>query len=539
MATTAENVQQILQKVPQLYRGPGGAVAVVKDGELVGEHVWGYANLNKHIPLASDTIMPICSISKQMVCGLLTDLERNPTPVMRERGTDAKTQFSDELRRLLRPELFDNTGLELRHLCNNQSGIRDYWALTVLWGAVPEGHFSMEKHLPLTLDRLRSFHFKPGTEYSYSNINFSIVGLVMENVTKQPLAELLAERIFKPAGMATAQLGIHTSELPSPCVGYEGDEAHGFIPALNCIEWAGDAGIVASLTDMINYEKFVDRTRDDPQSWYQTNATPKTFDDGTAAEYGYGLARVTVGGVSFTCHGGALRGYRLHRRYVQSERLSIIVLFNSEADSGGAATYIMKNLLSIPEPKAAPVTPSSDWSGYFLDPETKMAIGAAHNAATGEVSVTYRGEVEKMKATGANAAECLGMTATVERDALHIHRMTDNLRAHARRIAKADVNANDHGLQGEYRCEEIDSVFRCSGQGGMLYGHFEGFLGQGPPHLMRCLGQDVWALSCPRSMDARPPGDWTVVIRRDEQGAVAGVTIGCWLARRLDFIRTP
>jgi hypothetical protein len=72
----------------------------------------------------------------------------------------------------------------------------------------------------------------------------------------------------------------------------------------------------------------------------------------------------------------------------------------------------------------------------------------------------------------------------------------------------------------------------------MLYGSFDGFLGKGPVHLIRSLGDDVWALACPRAMDSQPPGDWTVVVRRDDSGNVTGVTIGCWLARNLEFVKT-
>jgi hypothetical protein len=82
-------------------------------------------------------------------------------------GVDAegvgRPQLADQLGQLLDPNLLQDTGLTMRHLCNNQSGIRDYWALTVLWGAKPEGHFSVVDHGPKMLARLKSFHFQPGT----------------------------------------------------------------------------------------------------------------------------------------------------------------------------------------------------------------------------------------------------------------------------------------------------------------------------------------------------------------------------------------
>lgn len=113
--------------MPSLYRGPGGAVVVLKDDKLVEQHVWGYANLEKGIPIDSSTLMPICSITKQMLCMILADLERNPTPEMSRWG-DVRKQLGDSLRESVWEELLENTRLDVKDLCNNQSDIRDYWA---------------------------------------------------------------------------------------------------------------------------------------------------------------------------------------------------------------------------------------------------------------------------------------------------------------------------------------------------------------------------------------------------------------------------
>lgn len=536
--TTSESISQLLLEVPSLHRGPGGAVAVLRDGELVGQQVWGYADLEQRVPMTADTIMPICSITKQMLCGLLTDLERTPTPAMAAHQDAPAKQMSDQLARLLKPELLRDTGLTLRHLCHNQSGIRDYWALTVLWGARPEGHFSIADHGPQMLERLRSLHFAPGTEYSYANTNFFILARVIEAVTQQPLGELLEQRIFTPAGMTTASLCAHAAEHPPPCVGYEGDENQGFYPAVNCIEWAGDAGVVASLADMVAYEQFIDRSRDDSHAWYRANAARQTYKDGSAADYGHGLGYDEIGGVATLRHGGALRGYRLHRLYAPEPRISVVVLLNQEhGDAGAAAAHVLKKMLKLPETKNVHVTPGPDWIGCFLDPESQLAI-TINKGGEGEILLRYHRAVDKMRTVEEYRAQAEGLVATLEGDLLQLHVAKDNRKIQAQRVAKSKLPIEDSGIQGDYRCDEIDSVFHCSGQGGMLYGSFDGFLGSGPVHLMRCLAQDVWALACPRGMDATPPGDWTVVVRRDESGGVAGVTLGCWLARRLEFEKT-
>lgn len=68
------------------------------------------------------------------------------------------------------------------------------------------------------------------------------------------------------------------------------------------------------------------------------------------------------------------------------------------------------------------------------------------------------------------------------------------------------------------------------------YAAFDGYLGKGPIHTMRHLGEDVFWMSCFRSLDAPSPGNWTVAFRK-EGGEVKGVTVGCMIARGVEYKR--
>jgi hypothetical protein len=60
------------------------------------------------------------------------------------------------------------------------------------------------------------------------------------------LAQILVERLFIPASMASASLCPNTNGLPLPIVGYEGNATVGYFAATNRIEWAGACGHAAS-----------------------------------------------------------------------------------------------------------------------------------------------------------------------------------------------------------------------------------------------------------------------------------------------------
>ena len=536
MSNLQQTVQEILDTIPLCYRGPGGAVAVLKDGDLVGQRIWGYADLDTRTPLTADIRMPICSITKQFVCALYLDLIENPTPVMVAKG-DISKQFTDQLHEMLAPEITQGTGLTIDNLCDMQSGLRDYWAMTALWGAKPEDEFLVERDCPPALARTKSFHFKPGTEYSYCNINFHVMARVIERVAGEPLGQLLKERILEPAGMSTAYLCPDNARLPPPCVGYEGTEQTGFTKAVNRMEWSGDAGLVASLNDMISWEKYLDRMYFDPKSWYHKVSKQCRFKDGTPALYHYGLSRKYIEGVDTLGHGGALRGYGLHRRHALCERLSVVALFNHEANAPGAVEDVMRAILNKPKPKHTPMEPSGDWPGIFLDQGTHLAITVKKGMQPGEIHIGYSEDPETIYLKDSKNGKSDSMLATIDGDLLRIHQLSDNRKLEARRLHPRESQLKDSSIIGTYRCAEIDSTFHCTGESGMLYGAFDGYLGKGPASPMRYLGDDVWVLTCPRGLDAPAPGDWTMVLRRDANGNVVGFTIGCWLARNIDFVK--
>lgn len=532
-----KTIHDILENIPSRYRGPGGALAVLSNGELLGEHVWGYADMQNLVPMTTSTLMPICSITKQMVCMILKDLERNPTPEMVKRGNVSR-QFSDALHQMLHPDLTTNTALELEHLCHNQSGIRDYWAMSMFWGAHPDGVFRLEEDAKKALERTKSLHFEPGTQYSYCNLNFYILARLIENVSGQTLSALLTERLFLPAQMKTARLCADNANLPPPCVGYEGTESSGFIPAINRMQWSGDAGVVASLKDMIAYEHYLLTCWDEEKSVYRAIAQQQSFKDGTVAQYGYGLKHVTIRGMATIGHGGALRGFRLHRIQAPSEKVAVVVMLNHQADAEEAAQDIMKSVLDIfPShvPQSDPVNPSPDWFGTFYDPDAQLVVEIRHGGQ-GHVIVSYAGSDETLICVGENEAGSNNTVGIIDGGIPKLRRLVDNRVLDVKRVATGYPPHKDDYL-GEYYCAEIDSTFRCSGAGGMLYGHFEGYLGQGPPHLMRYIGEDIWMLSCPRGLDAPAPGNWTVVFQRADHGDITSVTIGCWLARKVVFVK--
>ncbi len=331
----ASRLEAVIKDLPRAFAGPGGAVAVLKDGEVLARHAWGWANVERRTPFTPSTLFRICSITKQFTCALLLDAFPDPTVL----DGDVRARL---------PKLAGPAPGAL-HLAHNQSGLRDYWAVAMLHGAPAESAFGT-----LEADRMiretRSTQFAPGTRYSYANQNFRILGDILQDRAGRSFAELLRARIFDPVGMESAFLAADTASMPDGAEGYEGTPETGFRAAVNRILWTGDAGMGASLDDMIAWERHIDATRDEPGSLYQRLSAPVTFSDGAPAKYGFGLGRGTMLGRAVTGHGGGLRGWRSQRFYCPAERVSVVVLFNHMAPAHEAAARLFAAVLDETPP---------------------------------------------------------------------------------------------------------------------------------------------------------------------------------------------
>jgi D-aminopeptidase len=514
----SDRLDRTLAALPRSYPGPGGAVAVLRAGETLVRHAWGWANAERRLPFTPRTLFRMCSITKQFTCALL--LDQFPDPSVLDAGLRAR------LPNLQQP------APTTRDLCHNQSGLRDYWAVAMLHGAPVESPFA-DVEANHVIAGTRTLHFAPGTRYSYVNQNFRLLSDLVQERTGRGFAELLRNRVFDRAGMGTALLAADTRALPDGTEGYEGTQATGFRAAENRVVWTGDAGLGASLDDMIAWERHIDATRDDPNGLYTRLTVPVTFADGTPAPYGFGLGRGTECGRAATSHGGALRGWRSHRLYMPSERLSVVVLFNHLTDAREAALDLLAAVLDEDRPRAPDPVPQPAWAGTYLDADTQLAT-RIDSFPSGHVRLRYGHFAERLDPRpDGTATSPTGTRLRPTDDGLQMDRPQENMvaRLHPR------MGASTPDIAGRYHCAELDAELTVTDAGNAVYGGFSGFLGLGRMELLEPIGADLWALPCPRALDHTPPGDWTLAVQRDASGRASRIDVGCWLARQLPYVR--
>ena len=511
-------LDRVIATLPGTYPGPGGAVAVLRDGNIVVRHAWGWANAEQRIAFTPRTLFRMCSITKQFTCGLVLDAFPDPTAL----DGDVRARLP----------LLDGEKPSTLHLCHNQSGLRDYWAMAMLHGAPAESQFG-DIEANAVMAGTRALQFPPGTRNSYSNQNFRILSDILEARSDRSFAEQLRTRIFDPVGMETAFVAAETTAMPDSTEGYEGSQTTGFRPAVNRIRWTGDAGLGASLDDMIAWERHIDNSRDDADGLYGRLSAPVRFANGRLAQYGFGLGRRTEFGRLITGHGGALRGWRSHRLYIPSERLSVVIMFNHLSDAQAAALDIVAAALGEERPAPDESIPTPSWVGAYIEPGTGLSA-RIDSAQDGRVTLRYGHTSERLDLVADGTADRGATRLRSTDDGLWMDRPQENQST----LLRPCASGGTLDVAGRYCCAETDCHLDVVNAGGALYGSFSGFLGKGRMELLMSIGQDLWALPCPRALDHTPPGDWTLAFERDESGRVAGVKVGCWLARGLVYMRT-
>ncbi|HEX5840758.1 MAG TPA: serine hydrolase [Anaerolineales bacterium] len=191
------------------YHIAGAAVSIVKDGKLLFAKGYGYADIDKGIPVDPEqTIFRIGSVGKTFTWTAIMQLVEQGKLDL---DADINTYLDFRI-----PDTYPQP-VTLKHLMTHTSGFEDRWLETVVADArdlVPAREWLISN----TPGRVRP----PDEAAGYSNYNAMLAGYIVARVSGQPYDQYIQEHIFDPLGMAhsTAQSPIPPDLRPYASVGY-------------------------------------------------------------------------------------------------------------------------------------------------------------------------------------------------------------------------------------------------------------------------------------------------------------------------------
>ncbi|HUG49030.1 MAG TPA: serine hydrolase domain-containing protein [Candidatus Limnocylindria bacterium] len=178
----------------------------------------------------------------------------------------------------------------------------------------------------------RELDFDPGTEWAYSNTNYTLAGLVAEAVVGEPLADLLRDRIAAPAGLADTYLEGLEDSPPIETAGHYDIDGDGDLENVRIIPYTGlvtsgaaAGGLSSTAADVLAFAVGLagGQLLDATQLEELTAPAP-----GSPA-YGLGVGLFRREGRDLWGHAGGLPGYTALLVHVPADGASAVVLVNA------------------------------------------------------------------------------------------------------------------------------------------------------------------------------------------------------------------
>ena len=299
-----------------LAEGPGAAVGVARDGELLLRRQSGLASIDLNQPITPQTGFRIASVSKQFTCTAILML-----------AAEGMLAPDDRLSKHLPGLPGWAEEVTLDHLMRNTAGLRDMFEL-LRAGGVDLAQQVNAAGMDAAIGRSPGVNFAPGSRFLYSNTNFWLLGKVVERVSRLSLAEFLEDRIFGPLGMTRTR---HTPDLAVPvdglATGYlpRGDD---FVRAPHGFALGGEGGMVSGVEDLALWARALSLNLLGGGVLESQLQEMMPFTNGAPNIYARGQEVETWRGLKLVSHGGLWPGFKTAFLRVPARRLTVILIAN-------------------------------------------------------------------------------------------------------------------------------------------------------------------------------------------------------------------
>ncbi len=294
---------------------PGCAVSLVVQGDVVFEGGYGTADLSTGVPIDERTTFDIASVSKQFTAAAVY--------LLAEAG---ELSLDDDVGDHV-PELPDyGVPVTLDDLVHHTSGLVDYTEL--LGEDFADTDVTTTAQALDALAAVPDLNFDPGSRFEYSNSNYFLLGLVVEQVDGRTLADFLADEVFAPLGMdQTVVRDDADLVVADGAEGYVADGDGGFEPDTTNWEQAGDGAVWTSVRDLQRWAANLSTFEVGGPELRRDLLAPGAVLDESGLGYGGGLTLLPGGRLE---HSGAWAGFLSDLLVDPDERTSVAVLCNRD-----------------------------------------------------------------------------------------------------------------------------------------------------------------------------------------------------------------
>ena len=311
VAVRADNVDEHIKAEMQRQRIAGLSVAVIKEGKIVKVEGYGFGNIELNVPARPETVYKIGSVSKQFIAtGIMILVE------------EGKVSLDDKISKFLEGTPDTWKDITVRHLLTHTSGIvREAPGFDPL--KIQNDADVIKTAYPLPL------RFAPGEKWEYCNVGYFTLAEIIRKVTGKPWDDYLKERVFGPLDMNATRTTTITEMVPNRANGYEwrnGKQQNAQI----YFALRPSGAFLSTVLDLAKWDAVLYTDKVLKQSVRDQMWTRVKLNDGTSSDYGFGWQLETVRGHNLVSHGGSLPGFRASLLRFVNDKLTVVVLTNSD-----------------------------------------------------------------------------------------------------------------------------------------------------------------------------------------------------------------
>ena len=375
---------------------PGCATAVSRDGRIIYEKGYGYANLDWDIPIAPTTVFNIGSTSKQFVGASIVLL-----------AEDGKLSLDDDMRKWL-PEMHDfGTPITIRQLLHHTGGVRDLLELMNVIAALNEENRYTTADFMRVLSAQRELNFPPGTQFLYSNSGYFLLAQIVERASGKSLRHFADERIFRPLGMMDTHFhDDHRMIVKHRAISYARQGAGWVQDFTFNFDRVGPGGLNSTVRDLAKWNHALFNGKIGGPRFLETMLTRGVLANGDTLRYAMGLQHVTRRGLPMVGHNGASLAFRADLMRFPAERLDFITLCNQAVlDAAVLGRQVSELYLADrmrPVAQAPAATPAQKPAFGALDAATLATYAGVYRSAELDLALTIQVENGGLVAQRAN-----------------------------------------------------------------------------------------------------------------------------------------
>jgi CubicO group peptidase (beta-lactamase class C family) len=369
-----DGVRSVIQRQMTERQVPSVAVAVARDGRIVWEEGFGWADRANRVAATPHTLYSLASISKPVTAtGLM---------ILKERGLlDLDRPINDYLGDAkVNVRIGDPAAVTVRRVANHTAGLPLHYQFFY----VDEPYRAPSRDE--TIRRYANTVTAPGERYFYSNLGYGILDYVIARVSGKSYPDFMRTEVFGPLGLTHMSVDVEPALQQQQAVRYGTD---GLPIPFYGFDHPGGSAIYASAHDLVRFAMFHLKAHLPDQKPIISDAgiddmQKATADAGNGQGYGIGWSTTEYqGGRRSVSHTGGMGGVSTSLRLFPSDKIAIVVLTNagSHPVAGTVMNEIEKTLLpNLARKPPAPAAPGSE----FEPPEELIGTwtGQVHRVGT-------------------------------------------------------------------------------------------------------------------------------------------------------------